>query len=318
MAILALQLPGRVNGQPYYFNHYQVENGLSNNSVECSIQDDDGFLWFGTINGLNRFDGYTFKTFYNNPGDSTSIGSNFVRCLYNDSHGVIWVGTNKGVYTFDKISEKFNQASPLPKGNCTQIIGDARGRFWFVIGLAVYSFNPETGKVKLYPMDGQAPMATSIAITPDNAMWVSTSNGCVKRFIPSQDSFYTYSAYKGIFGPLSTSIEKIYPVNDSTFLIGTKSEGVKVFDTKSKKYREIITFNEERTGIYVRTFIRRNENEYWIGTETGIYIYNSQTGSVTHLQREYDNPYSISDNVIHAFCQDREGGVMGGHLSWRS
>src|ERR1700742_5073123 len=96
-------LPGRGGAQPYYFNHYQVESGLSNNSVECSIQDDDGFLWFGTINGLNRFDGYSFKTFYNDPGDSTSIGSNFIRCLYNDSHGTIWVGTNKGVYTFDKV-----------------------------------------------------------------------------------------------------------------------------------------------------------------------------------------------------------------------
>src|ERR1700748_3770584 len=114
-------------GQPYYFNHYQVENGLSNNSVECSIQDDDGFLWIGTINGLNRFDGYTFKTFYNDPGDTASIGSNFIRCLYNDKHGVIWVGTNKGVYTFDKVGEKFKLIRNLPMGNCTQIICDGRG-----------------------------------------------------------------------------------------------------------------------------------------------------------------------------------------------
>src|ERR1700758_2005055 len=103
LAISTAQYAGRLQGQPYYFNHYPVESGLSNNSVECSIQDDDGFLWIGTINGLNRFDGYTFKTFYHDPGDSTSIGSNFIRCLYTDSHGVIWVGTNKGVYTFDKI-----------------------------------------------------------------------------------------------------------------------------------------------------------------------------------------------------------------------
>src|SRR3981081_1107529 len=125
--VIAACLPGRVNGQPYYFNHYQVENGLSNNSVECSIQDADGFLWFGTINGLNRFDGYTFKSFYKDPGDSASIGSNFIRCLYLDSRGIIWVGTNKGVYTFNKISEKFNLVRPLPRGNSTQIIGDAGG-----------------------------------------------------------------------------------------------------------------------------------------------------------------------------------------------
>jgi ligand-binding sensor domain-containing protein/signal transduction histidine kinase/DNA-binding response OmpR family regulator len=312
ISIVAVQLSGRVNGQPYYFKHYQVESGLSNNSVECSIQDGDGFLWIGTINGLNRFDGYTFKTFYNDPGDSTSIGSNFIRCLYTDSHGIIWVGTNKGVYTFNKISEKFRPIPSLPKGNTTQIISDVKGRFWFVINSSVYSYHPETGAAKLYPMDGRGPVANSMAMTPDQMLWVCTSNGCIKKFMPESDSFYTYSIYKGGADPLSSSIEKICPVNDSSFLVGTKDEGVKVFDTKSMEYRDIITVNQEGSGIYVRTFIRRNENEYWIGTETGIYIYNSRNGTVTHLQREYDNPYSISDNVIHAFCQDREGGLWVG------
>src|SRR3984957_20522026 len=151
IVIVTVQMSGRVSAQPYYFNHYQVENGLSNNSVECSIQDDDGFLWFGTINGLNRFDGYTFKTFYNDPGDSTSIGSNLVRCLYTDTHGIIWVWTNKAVYPFNTISEKFKPIPSLPKGNTTQIISDAKGSFWVIINSSVYSYQPETGKVKLYP-----------------------------------------------------------------------------------------------------------------------------------------------------------------------
>ena len=76
-----------IHAQQYYFKHYQVENGLSNNSVSSSLQDKNGFLWFGTINGLNRFDGYSFKVFRHNPEDSTSIGSNFIRCLYEDKKG---------------------------------------------------------------------------------------------------------------------------------------------------------------------------------------------------------------------------------------
>ena len=312
LALIAVGLFGTAVGQPYYFNHYQVESGLSNNSVECSIQDNDGFLWVGTINGLNRFDGYTFKTFYNEPGDTSSIGSNFIRCLYNDSHGIIWVGTNKGVYTFDKIREKFNLIRALPKGNSTQIISDAGGRFWFIIDLYIYRLDPGTGKVRSYPMDGQSPVATSIAITPDNTLWATTSNGCIRKYLAERDSFYTYSTYKRVADPLSSSIEKIFPVSDSSFLIGTKSEGVKIFDTRTGKYTDIITLNQEGTGIYVRSFIKRNENEYWIGTETGIYIYNSRNGSVGHLQREYDNPYSISDNVIFTFCRDREGGLWIG------
>ena len=312
LAMYTALYSGQLYGQPYYFNHYQVENGLSNNSVECSIQDDDGFLWFGTINGLNRFDGYSFKTFYNDPDDTTSIGSNFIRCLYNDRHGTIWVGTNKGVYTYNKTGEKFNLVKPLPKGNRTQIIGDAKGCFWVIIDLEVYSFDPETGKIKLYQMDGRSPVANSIAITPNHGLWVSTTNGCLRKYDPGADSFYTYSTYRTAREALPVSIEKIFPINDMSFLIGTKKAGVKLFDAVTRQYKEVITYNEERTGIYVRTFIKRNENEYWIGTETGIYIYNTQTGSVSHLQREYDNPYSISDNVVYALCQDGKEGYGSG------
>jgi ligand-binding sensor domain-containing protein/signal transduction histidine kinase/DNA-binding response OmpR family regulator len=298
---------GEANGQPYYFNHFQVENGLSNNSVECSIQDDDGFLWFGTINGLNRFDGYAFKTFYHDPGDPASIGSNFIRCLYNDAHGIIWVGTNRGVYTFDKYREKFSLVQSLPKGNSTEILFDGRGHFWFVIDQAVYRLDPSSGKCQVYTMDGQIPVAKSIALTPDRSLWVSTANGCLKKYLPERDSFYTFSIYHQPSDPLAVSIEKIYPMNDSSFLIGTKNEGVKIFDTKTGKFRNVIS-----SDIYVRSVIRRSESEYWIGTETGIFIYNDANGSIVHLQREYDNPYSISDNVVFAFCKDREGGLWIG------
>src|SRR5580692_12367986 len=222
LSIGAALYSGRLHGQPYYFNHYQVESGLSNNSVECSIQDNDGFLWIGTINGLNRFDGYTFKTFYNDPGDSNSIGSNFIRCLYNDRHGTIWVGTNKGVYTYNKIGEKFSLVRSLPKGNSTQIVGDAKGSFWVIIDLLVYRFNPESGQVKLYPMDDRAQVATSITVSSASELWVSTSNGCLRKYLPDADSFYTYVTYHGAADPLPTSIENIYPVSDGTFLIGTK------------------------------------------------------------------------------------------------
>jgi ligand-binding sensor domain-containing protein/signal transduction histidine kinase/DNA-binding response OmpR family regulator len=309
---IAVLLPAIIRGQPYYFSHYQVENGLSNNSVQCSIQDDDGFLWIGTINGLNRFDGYTFKTFYYDPGDTNSIGSNFVRCLYNDKHGVVWAGTNKGVYRFNKVGEKFSLVRALPKGNTTQIIGDARGSFWVIIDLLVYRYDPETGQVKPYPMDDRTSVATSIAVTPGNELWVSTSNGSLRKYMAGADAFRTYSTYRGAGDPLSTSIEKIYPVSDVSFLIGTKNAGVKLFDAITRQYKEVITYNEEKTGIYARGFIQRNASEYWIGTETGVYIYNSRTGAVSHLQREYDNPYSISDNVIFSFCKDREGGLWIG------
>ncbi len=82
------------------------------------------FLWFGTINGLNSFDGYSFKVFQSQPGRFTSIGSNFIRCLYQDQKGCLWIGTNKGIYLYHSHSEKFCLFSKALLGDVTDIKED--------------------------------------------------------------------------------------------------------------------------------------------------------------------------------------------------
>src|SRR5690349_22733669 len=96
------------SAQPYYFRHYQVENGLSNNAVICCLQDKKGFLWFGTKDGLNRFDGYSFKVFRSDPDRNGSIGGNFIHSLYEDRNGTLWIGTEKGLYKYDATTESFS------------------------------------------------------------------------------------------------------------------------------------------------------------------------------------------------------------------
>ena len=107
--LLLILAPFRVNGQSYYFTHYQVENGLSNNAVICSLQDRQGFLWFGTKDGLNRFDGYSFKVFRNDADDPKSIGSNFIYCLHEDPKGGLWVGCDRGLFRYEAATESFRR-----------------------------------------------------------------------------------------------------------------------------------------------------------------------------------------------------------------
>ena len=95
-------------GQSHYFKHYQVENGLSNNTVFCIIQDSSGFMWMGTKDGLNRFDGYNYKVFRNEAEDMFSIGDNFIRSLYLDNHNNLYIGTRKGVYLYNRVLENFS------------------------------------------------------------------------------------------------------------------------------------------------------------------------------------------------------------------
>ena len=301
-----------LSAQQYYFKHYNVENGLSNNSVTCSMQDRNGFLWFGTINGLNRFNGYSFRIFRNDPEDSTSIGSNFIRCLYEDKDGNLWVGTNKGIYIYNTCSEKFHLLVPTGLGEVREMRADSSGRLWFISDYNLYNYNPQTGKLKPYPVDSEPATVSSIAVSSDNSIWVSTNSSMLKKYIPANDSFVTYSILKRTEKHGSVRIEKIYPINNSALLIGTLTQGVKFFDITKKTFTDNISSNPDKSDMYAREFIQLTENEYWIGTETGLYIYNAKDSTTIQLKKEYDNNYSISDNVISTFCKDREGGLWIG------
>jgi ligand-binding sensor domain-containing protein/signal transduction histidine kinase/DNA-binding response OmpR family regulator len=301
-----------LRAQPYYFKHYYVENGLSNNSVACSLQDKNGFLWFGTINGLNRFDGYSFKIFRHNPEDSTSIGSNFIRCLYEDQKGGLWIGTNKSIYLYNSHSEKFSLFSTYRLGDVTDIKGDKSGRLWLISNLNLFSYDQQTGEVKPYTLDSASGTVSSIAIAADNTIWVSTTSGMIKKYIPRYDSFITYGVLKKTGKQQTLSVEKLYPLKNGNLLVGTLTRGVKLFDVINRTFQDIVSVNPDKTGIYAREFLQLTENEYWIGTETGIYIYNADDHSTLRLDKEYDNQYSISDDVIFTFCKDREGGLWIG------
>ncbi len=300
------------HAQQYYFKHYHVENGLSNNSVACSLQDRNGFLWFGTINGLNRFDGYNFKVFRNDPEDSTSIGSNFIRCLYEDKNGSLWVGTNKGIYIYDSHSEKFRLFSKPDLGEVSDFKEDKSGRLWLISNSNLFSYDQQTRKIKSYSVDSESGTVSSIAIAGDGTIWVSTTTAILKKYIPSSDSFFTYSILKRTENQQPIRIEKIYPLNNGNLLIGTLTRGVKLFDVKARTFQDIVSLNPDRTDIYARDCMQMAENEYWIGTETGIYIYNTTDRKTIRLKKEYDDSYSISDNVILTFCRDREGGLWIG------
>ncbi|MGY0034817.1 ligand-binding sensor domain-containing protein [Pedobacter sp. NJ-S-72] len=95
-----------LQAQPYYFKHYQVENALSNNSVFCSTQDHSGLMWMGTKDGLNRFDGYSFKTYRHDPSNPRSLGNDKVHSLLSDKPASLWVGTDQGLYHYNAVCQR--------------------------------------------------------------------------------------------------------------------------------------------------------------------------------------------------------------------
>ncbi|MCH5720589.1 ligand-binding sensor domain-containing protein [Niabella hibiscisoli] len=136
----------RSYGQRYYFEHYQVEQGISNNTASCVIQDQKGFIWVGTKDGLNRFDGYTFKVFRHEKNDSASLGNNSVWKLFESSDGTIWVGTEHGVFAYDPELETFSHAAGTPKQLVRAMVEDSDGNMWFIINFKLYMLSAKTKK----------------------------------------------------------------------------------------------------------------------------------------------------------------------------
>jgi ligand-binding sensor domain-containing protein/signal transduction histidine kinase len=300
-----------LNGQSYYFRHYQVENGLSNNAVICSVQDKQGFLWFGTKDGLDRFDGYSFKVFRNDPDDKGSIGSNFIHCLYEDRNGILWVGTENGLFKYNAATESFSLLQTSSIAHIRDIQMDGKGNLWFISAFALIKYN-ETKKKLDYYDTREYFEATSVCTSADGTLWVSTTSGLLQQYDPASNSFMAYDMFSHSDKSMNTWIEKLYATTNGSILVGTSIHGAKLFDIPSSDYKDILTYNPDKTEIFARNFIQTSADECWIGTESGIFIYNMKTSELTNLRKKYNDPYSISDNAVYTFCKDKEGGIWAG------
>jgi ligand-binding sensor domain-containing protein len=177
--ILLFLIKADIYSQSYYFKHYQVENGLSNNTVLCSIQDNRGFMWFGTKDGINRFDGYSFKVFRNDVDDKNTIGENYVRGLYKDDSGYIYAGTSKGIYKYDEVKENFNT---VIKTNSVvrEMIRDTAGNFWFIDGITLKCIDNKTKSIRIYAGEKYGDINT-ICRAVDGTLWFATTGRYIEK-----------------------------------------------------------------------------------------------------------------------------------------
>lgn len=307
--LLLAQL-GVVRGQPYYFTHYQVENGLSNNAVLCSVQDPMGFIWFGTKDGLTRFDGYTFKAFHHDPATPNGLGSNFIRALAVDRNGHIWAGTDQGIFIFNPRLETFSQFHPAVVNEVLDIQMDDQGNMWFINNLALYRVAADGELTQL--TYAPATPVSSFSLTEAGEVWVGTTQGHMHRFQPPGGLGVGHSLFRHSPETNSNWIERIYDTGKGYLLIGTTAQGVKLFYPETGEYQDLLTHDGQGIDIFVRDIIANGNDEYWFATESGLFIYQLDSGQYVNLKKQRGNPWAISDNAVYTFCRDTEGGIWVG------
>jgi len=306
---LALPCLYKGNAQPYYFRHYQVENGLSNNTVNCSIQDKNGFMWFGTKDGLNRFDGYRFKLFTTG-GSERSLYPDNIYSLFSDEHGTLWVGSQKGLYWFDQEKEQLVRSIDSIT-EVWDIQADKTGQLWFISHQNVCRYNFRTKQLKQFPGNSFF-YATSACMSYDGTMWFSSGDGFIHKFDTATQTFQAFNAFSHSPKPSSYLIQKIKAAGKGSIYIGTTSQGLKQFDIASGTYTDILTYNPDKTTIFIRDILDNGNNEFWFATESGIFILQAGSGQFINLKKKFLDPYSLSDNAVYTLCRDREGSIWAG------
>ena len=301
--LVHLACPGQ--DAPYYFKSYKVADGLSGNATGDIIQDKKGFIWVASRNGLNRFDGNSFKIFRSRQGDSTSLGSNSVFSLYEDGRGILWIGTHKGIYLYDPVLDRFSAFKLIRAGEVRVIRGDRQGNIWIISDNKLFRYDSKTSKVSTFPWQSSV---ISIHVSQKGVVWAASSDGMVRRFNSRANNFTEYNVHSLLKGNVPFSTIIVQSVSDSALLIGNMRR-VYLFNFGTGKIEDISQQAGQKEDVQIHVIFDGGDGKYWLGTESGLLILDLQRRKISQIVKERYNPYSITDNIVNCIFKDREGGI---------
>lgn len=267
------------------FQHIDVTNGLSHNTVHAVFQDSRGFMWFGTEDGLNRYDGYNFKVFRPITGDSSSISDIFVNTIFEDSQKNLWIGTNNGgLNLYDRKTEKFirfqnnNRAGDISDNNIRVIFEDNQHR-----------------------------------------LWVGTKFRGLNLFVPEKKQFKNYFEQAIPYKDIRCIFQE---KNSKKLWVGTNHNGLILFDPDQekivKRYINNPNQNQSISNNEVNKIFVDSQNRFWVATRNGLNLFDPKTETFEHFFAQKDNLNSLPNNAITNILEDVLGNLWfstGGGLA---
>ena len=308
------------------FKYLTPDNGLSSSIASCIIQDHKGFMWIGTADGLNRYDGFNFVIYKNIPEDSASLADNVIKALFEDHNKNLFIGTENGLCMYDRIKDRFmnffyDKASPLKGLSCTvsKIIEDSVGNLWLATNLGLVYFDRLKNKIDQYSHDANNPASISnnnveyVFNDRKGRLWVATRGG-LNIFLPESRTF-KHVKWDDTGNSLSGSVfMNIAEDHDGNVWFGS-TEGLYYLknDLKSgsdslKHYFHDARDNNSLSINLVRSLFVDDSGNIWIGTDNGgLNLFNKEKQTFWHYGKDDYDPRSLNNEAIESIYEDKTG-----------
>lgn len=327
--LLAISLVVQLHSQPIssdaIFTNYTSQDGLSQLVVRAIIQDQDGFIWVGTEDGLNKFDGYDFKVFRNVRNDKASLPDNFIYCLSPALDGGVWIGTNSGglakynVTTNDFTSYQHDpyDSESLSNNRVESVFEDSKGRVWVgTDGGGLCQLNQETGKMVRYMLDDNNPNSISsnsiIGIVEDKQglIWVRTRSD-IELFNDDTKGFSKLNVPEVTWDSPSDMSGSFY-IDSKGIIWATLNNKLVKVNTKTKEFELVNFSNYPEEWLALVDIYPYNDEYLWISDYNGVFLFNKFDQTVVYFHHDEKNSSSISAGGCLAIMQDRTGSLWVG------
>jgi signal transduction histidine kinase/ligand-binding sensor domain-containing protein/CheY-like chemotaxis protein len=309
------------------FVRLSLEDGLSQARVGVIVQDSEGFIWLGTQEGLNRYDGYTFEVFLHDPGKPGSLSHDSIQCLLVDRQQQLWVGTEGGglnrfdasTRTFVRFPNNPSDPSSLSSNRVRVLFEDSRGRLWAgTDGGGLNLLDRSRGVFKRYQHDPANPRSLGgdrirgIAEDGRGVLWIATDGGGLSRLEPESGEFETFRHRPGNAESLSDNrIRTVFVDSKDRLWVGTYDNGLDRLRTGSSAFEHIRSEPGNESSLAsnrVQAIFEDTQGRLWFGTDSGLHQL-LPGGQFHRYQHDPTNPRSLSENRVLSLYQDR-GGVL--------
>ncbi|MBF9254027.1 response regulator [Pontibacter sp. 172403-2] len=318
--------------EQYRFSLIDINNGLSNNQVKCFLKDSNGYLWIGTFDGLNRYDGYKLKVFRYQSNDSSSIVGNDVLELFEGPGGEIWVKTPQGTCVFNPETEHFDRNPAgflkqygLPAGaGIEDILKDKDGNYWFILtGQGLTKYNPRTHTavhLRHTFSDGNSlstDYISAISQTARGDLWVVHRNGIFEKL--DRKTLKVIARNDDIYRKYTREMQNYALVadsdNDLWLYVNDKESGAYFYDQSGKS---LTHFHKNSRSLQlnnnvVRGIVEAAKGKIWIGTDHGgINVIDKKSLTVQYIRHNDESDKSLAHNSINTLYKDDAGIIWVG------